>query len=229
MAYAKAVLVLVLVMLVAHQHAGAQEPSAEEVVSRCASAMGVGIGIDEIQVLRVNYRLPDHGAPQWYDFGRPSLLKHESMAYDGQRAAYRSDEGWQLDDPEVWAHYEIDVAYFFPAFFDYPATYEGVDSIVGIRSHRLGVTLPGGSQMTYYIDAETYLLVKVVSDAIVHGANQHTERLFTNYEETDGLLYPRAFTYPGRQSGILTGTVLEVVINPPIEPGHFNLPPEFRR
>ncbi len=191
--------------------------------------MGVGIDMGEIQALRIQYNLPDHRGPVWYDFGRPSFLKHESLVYDGERGAFRDEQGWQLDDPEVWAHYEIDVAYFFPAFFDYPATYEGVDSIVGLESHRLSVTLPGGSQMTYYIDSETYLIVKVVSDAMVHGQNQHAERLFTNYEEKDGLLYPRAFTYPGRQNGILTGTVLEVLINPPLEPGHFDLPPELRR
>jgi len=226
MAYLKTILVLVVALTVVRHSAGAQQPSAEEVVSQCAAAMGVGIDVDDVKALRIQYFLPDHGAPVWYDFGRPSLLKHENLAYDGKRGAFRTEDGWKLDDPEVWAHYEIDVAFFLPAFFDYPATYEGVDTIVGIRSHRLGVSLPGGSQVTYYIDSETYLIVKVVSDATVHGESQHMERLFTNYEESDGLLFPRAFTYPGRRSGILTGTVLDVVVNPPLEPGHFDLPPE---
>jgi hypothetical protein len=64
-------------------------------------------------------------------------------------------------DAEEWKDFGIDIAYFIPAVGDCAARYEGTDSVVGRRTHKLAVDLPLGDRMTYSIGASGYLLVKV--------------------------------------------------------------------
>lgn len=49
---------------------------------------------------------------------------------------------------------ELDIAFAFPAFFDYPAEYLGREMVDGAESDKLAVTLPLGVRMTYFVDTE---------------------------------------------------------------------------
>ena len=68
------------------------------------------------------------------------------------------------------------------------------------------------------------MILKAASDFTIRGNDYHWERLFTNHRKVNGILFPWAFTYPGRQGEVLTAWVEEVEINPALPREHFGIP-----
>ena len=210
----------------------AQEISATEIVARSIEAMGGADRIGNWETLRIRYNLPDHEGISQTEIRRPNLFRAGRLVFDGERAAILAppgaegggDSSVEMIPAEEWKDFELDIAWSVPAILDYPAEYLGTDSVLGHETYKLGVSLPLGADITYYIDAATFMILKAASDFTIRGNDYHWERLFTNHREVDGILFPWAFTYPGRQGEVLTATVEEVVINPPLPREHFRIP-----
>jgi hypothetical protein len=94
--------------------------------------------------------------------------------------------------------YETDLAWFIPAFFDYPAEYAGLVDWKGTKCHKLTVIFPLGTPVAYLIDAGTFLVRAVAVDEIYQGKTYHMEREWLDLRPVQGILYPSRMTYPGR-------------------------------
>ncbi len=97
-----------------------------------------------------------------------------------------------------------------------------------METHALGVTLPRGIRTTYFIDAETYLPRKVVAEVTVDGTEYRPGRVFHEYADQGGIMYPRTVTYWWMQDQVDTAMVELVEVNPALGDDRFVIPPEIR-
>jgi len=216
----------------------AQQVTAEDVVAACAEAMGGSAAIDAIRTIRLQYRLPDHGGPTVLEIKRPNLLRIGDIAvFDGTRAAMLerpplpdgTERPAELVDAEGWMDFEMQIGWFFPAFFDYPSEYRGIEIIEGIETHKLDVKLPLGARLTYYVETATHLPLMLESHTPLGGKDYRYTKFFGDYKETAGVLYPREYTYYSfHVRRMFTVTVDELEINVSLDDDRFAIPSRLR-
>jgi len=207
---------------------GASEPATrDEIVARCAEALGGADRIAAVRTLRFEVSYADTNIVQRIEIARPNRIRSEGNAvlvFDGARAAFLKgapstngrDPGVQLVEAEAWRDFEVDIAFLFPAFFDYPGEYAGLDTLDAQTFHKIVVALPMGIRMTYFLDAGTFLPRRIVADFPYGGVVYHPERMVDDYRETGGVLFPRAFTSSGwglRGAATVTSLELNVSLN----------------
>ena len=203
--------------------------TAERLVEECAKAMGGVEKIDALETLRTTQRWPDHGLIR-YEIKRPNYVRMgDDLVFDGERASWlegKNPPGTpRLVPQQEWKDYEMDIAWYVPAFFDYPAEYMGTEMVDNIETYKLQVTLSLGAVMTYNLDAQTYLVYRAASDVVVGEQEYHYERIYSDYRLLDGILYPHAFTYAGRDGvEVLTATMVKLEFNAPLEDERFAVP-----
>lgn len=209
--------------------------TAEQVLARCADALGGADRIAAVRTLRFSVSYPDSAALVVNEISRPSRIRTEAgyiLVFDGARAGFLKgapasdgiDPGPLLLAEESWKDFEVDIAFLFPAFFDHEAEYAGAETVAGTTYHALKVALPLGAGMTYYLDGATFLPSRMVADVPSRGAVYHPERVVGDYRETAGVLFPRTFTSTGwGEKG--RATVVSVEVNPPLGDERFEPPP----
>jgi hypothetical protein len=205
-----------------HTVAQPKYDSVEDIVEACAEAMGGAEVIEGIQTLRLTQNWPDHGT-LFTEIRRSNMERlGESLVWNGSYCVLLNPPGPVPE--EEWKDNEIDIAWYFPAFFDYPAEYLGVQTVNGAQTYKVEVTLPLGAVMTYYIDVGTDLVLKAAADFTIYDEAHHVERSYSDYKTVDGFIYPHKFTYAGRDgTSRLTATVEKLEINLPLE-GRFSIP-----
>ena len=206
--------------------------TAAEVIARCAEALG---GLDKIQAvktLRIGAVFPDHGERVLFnEVWRPNKSYNPQglLAFDGKRACFLKGEDGRsepklIDPAELW-DYDVEIAYYFPAFFEFPTEYLGSDSVDGRTVHKIRPKLPHGADLVYMIDASTWLPYKTNVRITLDGQFHETERIFSDYKNVDGILYPHGFTYPSRdRKSAIQGRIVSVEINIPLDEAHFIVP-----
>lgn len=117
-------------------------------------------------------------------------------------------------DADVRRDFEIDLAFNFPAFFDYPAEYLGLDSLDGVAVHKLLVPLLLGTSITYMLGANTHLPLVARTEVTIHGTDFTRERVYHEFTEIEGILFPSTFEQgwtPGKaQTGVLESAEVNV-------------------
>ena len=214
--------------------AAAEPVTAETIVARCAEALGGAGKIAAVTTLRFTVAYPGNKTPHITEIKRPGRIRTEAgyiLVFNGRRAGFLKgapaqdgkDPGPQLVEAESWRDFEADIAFLFPAFFDHKAEYLGLEAVGGREFHRLGVALPLGLRMNYFIDAATFLPQRIVADVPYRGEVFHPERVVGDYEETRGVLFPRSFTSTGwGEKG--RASVTSVEINVPLADDRFEMP-----
>lgn len=202
----------------------------EEIVARCAEALGGIEIVESLSTLNLVIQFSDHGGLSYYDIARPNQSRMSNLlVFDGKRAAWlERREGIRMLPPELvpesdWIDFEVDIAWLVPAYFDYPSVYLGMGTIDGKDVYLLEVNLPLGGVMTYSIDVETHLMIRARAVLTMGELNIDTERNYSDYREKDGLLYPYAFTYEG-QYGVSLATVEEFAFNVVFDEDNFTIP-----
>lgn len=212
-------------------------PTAEQVVARVERAMAGAGRIGDLRTLRVEMTYPDHPDVVITEVGRPNRLRTENvgrsiLVFDGQSGAFLkrppSADGTLQTPALIEAGYlkdfELDIAFVFPAFFDHPSEYLGRETVEGIDTHKLAVTLPLGVRTIYFVDAKTYLPVKVVADVTVDGTEYHPGRVFHGYSDWGGMMYPQTVTYWWTPDKVDTAVVNRVEVNPALDEDRFIIP-----
>ncbi|MBU0494976.1 MAG: hypothetical protein KKA73_17520 [Chloroflexi bacterium] len=201
--------------------------TAERLVDECARAMGGIEKIDALETMRFTQNFPDHAGLIRYEIKRPNRVRMgDDLVFDGERASWlegRSPDGTLLVPQEEWKDFEVDIAWYVPAFFDYPAEYMGTETLDDVETHKLQVALPLGAVMTYYLDAQTYLVYRAIARFTIGGQEYHPERTYSDYRLHDGILYSYAFTYEGR-TGVFTATMRSIEFNVPLGDERFAVP-----
>ncbi len=67
---------------------------------------------------------------------------------------------------------------------------EGTEEIDGTESYVLKLTKKNGNIDYYYLDMESYLILKVKSKTIMNGSEVETEGLLSNFQEIEGYIMP---------------------------------------
>jgi hypothetical protein len=208
--------------------------TAEQVVARCAEALGGAERITAVKTLRLTVEYPGYKVPCLVEIRRPNRIRTEAdtiLVFDGKRCGYLRgaptengrDPGPKLLPEKEGRDFEADIAFFFPAFFDHPAEYEGTETVQGQECHKVAVALPGGIRMTYFLDAETFLPARIVAGVPLEGAIALCEHRVGDYRRTDGLLFPRSSDAKSwGPRGLARVTSVEV--NVPLDDARFEMP-----
>jgi hypothetical protein len=150
------------------------------------------------------------------------------------------DSGWAINpfggktDPERMNKDDIqgskDQLNITGELFDYKAkgnTVEliGKEDMEGTDTYKLKVTKKNGDTDYIYLDAKTYLELKITSKHKFKDKEVESDELLSNYKKVDGLMF--AFTREERQAGsqqgeTMTADVIEV--NPKIDEKIFIMP-----
>jgi len=210
--------------------AGNASDDAQSIVTQCIEAMGGHEVIDGFRTLRLRIYWPDHGA-SLAEIERPNRSRigvGVNVVFDGERAAILKPEAGRryVCDMAVpkgdLVDFDVDIAWFVPAFLDYPATYLGREQLGTEHVDVLRVKLPFGAQMDYYISADTHFILRALASFTYDGEEMKVERTYRNHRSYGGVLFPSEFTYSGRTGDRLTARVLQVQINPFFPDGHFD-------
>lgn len=194
----------------------------EQIVEASVRAMGGEEVIGDLSTLRITQNWPDHGILRT-EIERPNKERlGDHLIWNGTYCGLIGSD--VLVPEEEWKDNEIDIAWFVPAFFDYAAESDGIQTVDGVETYKIQVALPCGALMTYYINTETHLIFKATANYTVYGDEYYVERTYSNYREVDGLLYPHKFTYQGRDGvTTLTATIRRLEINVNLD-DRFKLP-----
>lgn len=183
----------------------------EEIVARAWQAMFGERSNADIQSLYVEGCFHGSTVPNRTTVRRPNLFRNETtsgtLVFDGRRAAWAKREpdeagtprGPELIEPGYWRHFEVDIALLFPAFFDFPAEFKGVDKVNGSDAFKLYVALPLGGNVTYFIDAKSFLVTRRLVNWDGGADGDLWENLIENYSNYDGIRFPDGYAFQGRQ------------------------------
>ena len=101
---------------------------------------------------------------------------------------------------------------------------EGTEDVDGAEAYVLKLTKKNGNIDYYYLETESYLILKIKSKTIVNGSETEAEALLSNYQEVDG--YVMAFTIEQKFGGQSAMTIMmdEVKANVEVDDSMFSKP-----
>ena len=198
--------------------AGAQAPSADDIIARYTKTIG---GADKIQAIKTLRRIGKYTGDDGFEAGvlqessRPNLVREE-FSIQGMTGinAYDGANGWKIDpfggkkDPEALSEEElrsiVEDSDFDEPLINYKekgnkVEYAGTDQIEGTDVYKLRVTLKSGDTRTYYMDTDSYVPIKVDSKRIIRGTPQETETTLGDYKQVGGWFLP--FSMESRRKG----------------------------
>ncbi len=139
---------------------------------------------------------------------RPNLIRNVfdegTLIFDGKRAAYiATKEENSKEKPNklkttlveilevnTWAHFEVDIAAIFPAFFEYDSKLLGTTKIDGNDSYEIFVKFPLGATVNYFVDKNSYLVVKQIVSWEGNPNHKPWEVTIPEYHNFDGFNFP---------------------------------------
>jgi hypothetical protein len=184
--------------------------TADEIIARHVEARGGLASLEALKSLKRSGRLVIPGANIELSASevrvRPDKIRQE-YTLQGMTAvqAWDGHEAWQIQpfegrkDPERMPADEakpLAVA----ADIDFPLVnyqakgskveYLGLEEVDGTPAHKLRVELASGDDITYYIDPDTWMIIRDVQKRDVRGAEQVTETDYGDYEKVQGVWVP---------------------------------------
>jgi hypothetical protein len=108
---------------------------------------------------------------------------------------------------------------------DHRAELIGHDSVEGTDCYKIKLTLSSSDIRYYYIDADSFLELKVETERRIRGSVQANETLYGDYEKVNGIYFP--FAFESGQKGSpdrVKFTVDKVELNVPLSDSRFSIP-----
>ncbi len=227
--------------------AGAAAPSADEIIARNVAARGGADKLRALAVLKRSGRLVVPGmrmelkVVEWQtaagDYRQDLTLQGLTavQAYDGHDA-------WQVQpfegrkDP---ARMSADEAKGFALAADiegpfvryqakgHSVEYLGTEDVDGTPAHAIRVHLKWGDEATYWIDPDTWMVIRELDRQTIRGAEQLVETDYGEYEKVAGVYVPMTEEQgpkgsdPARRQKYVYDTA---EANVPVPPGEFEFP-----
>lgn len=221
----------------------AAELTVDEILAKNADARGGAAKLAAVKTMRLTGKLSMGGmeAPFTMAKKRPEMVKME-FTIQGMTGtqAYDGTTGWMVmpfmgkKDPEQMSGDMLkelkEQADFDGPFIDYAKKGHKVEllgnaDLEGTPAYKLKLTTKEGSETTVYLDAETFLEVKMEAKRKMQGQEIEGETTLGNYQEVEGLLIP--FSIEIKPKGAPAGqtiTVEKAEINPELDDAAFKMP-----
>jgi len=157
-----------------------------------------------------------------------------------QVQAYDGKTGWQISpfggrkDPELLSQDDLK-SLVVDADIDGPlmdykekghkAELVGHDSVEGTDCFKIKLSMKNGDVRYYYLDADSFLELKVEIQTTIRGALQESELYYGDYEQVNGIYYPFAVEQAQKGSASRSQISVEKIEqNIPLEDAHFAMP-----
>jgi hypothetical protein len=216
--------------------------SVDEVIAKSFEARGGLDKLKAVQSIRMTGRMSmgPMELPMVIEMKRPANVRLDVsvqgatavQAYDGTTAWGISPAGTGQAEalPAEAAKGMADQADLDGPLVDYEAKGHKVEllgkvTVEGRGAFKLGVTRKDGTIEYYFLDAESYLPVRVEGKRTVRGTEIEGEGTVGDYKEAGGFLWPHliqngAKGRPEKQ----TITIEKIEVNPPIDDARFKMP-----
>jgi hypothetical protein len=215
----------------------------DEIIAKNVQAHGGMEKMKAVQTVRITGKLNAGGIRAGFLQGnkRPDKVREEQII-QGLAAiqAYDGKIGWQVNpfggrrDPELMSQDDIK-GLTIDADIDGPlvdykekghkAELVGHDSVEGTDCYKIKLSLKNGDVRYYFLDADSFLELKIETQSSIRGTIQYAETYFGDYEEVKGLYYSFAFESGAKgDSNRVKFAVDKVEINVPLEDSIFTMP-----
>jgi outer membrane lipoprotein-sorting protein len=222
----------------------ASAQTADDIIAKNQAAQGGLAKLKAVQSVRMTGKMtvgPGIEAPVVLEMKRPKSMRLD-LSIQGMTItqAYDGTTGWMINpmsgrtDPEPLPS-EMTKLVEEQADMDGPlmdyktkgSTVEflGKDKAEGTDCYKLKLTLKNGDVRTFYIDADSFLLVKLESKTTVRGTDQLSDTIVGDYKDVGGMMMAHSIDsgqagQPMRQKM----TIDKIDINVVIDDARFTMP-----
>lgn len=224
--------------------AAASAQTADELIEKNLQASGGKEKIEAVKSVRMSGKMvipQGMEIPVTVEFKDPDKLRSEAtlqgmtmvQAFDGK-------SGWKIEpfmgkkDPESMSEEEIkqvreqlDSMVPLSKYKEKGHTleYVGKEELEGTPVYKLKLTRKSGDIAYIYLDAESYLMVKMAGKTKVQDQEMESESAMGDYKAVDGILYPHSIeTQLKGMPGKMVMSFSKIEVNPAIEDSRFTMP-----
>jgi outer membrane lipoprotein-sorting protein len=215
----------------------------DELIAKNAQVRGGIEKLRSIKSLRMTARLSQGSFRATYvqENKRSDKVREETIIQGmAQVQAYDGKSAWQINpfggrkDPELMSADDTKALILDVdpegVLIDYKekghkAELIGHDSVEGTDCYKIKLTLKDGDIRYYYLDADSYLEIKVETQSTVRGAVQFTDTMIGDYEQVDGIYFP--FSIESAETGTDQWqrlTIEKIEVNASLDDSLFSLP-----
>ena len=221
----------------------ASAQTVDEVIARNIQAHG---GLDKLKSVRsmrtsAKFSQGSFRADFRQENKRADKVREEYIIQGlAQVQAYDGKTGWQISpfggrkDPELLSRDDLK-SLVVDADIDGPlveykekghkAELVGHDSMEGTDCFKIKLSMKNGDVRYYYLDADSYLELKLEIQTTIRGALQESELYYGDYEQVNGIFYPFAVEQAQKGSASRAQfSVEKIEQNIPLEDAHFSMP-----
>ena len=221
----------------------ASAQTADEVIAKNIQAHG---GLDKVKSVRsvrtkAKFSQGSFRADFRQENKRPDKVREEFIIQGlAQVQAYDGKTGWQISpfggrkDPELLSQDDLK-SLVVDADIDGPlmeykekghkAELVGHDSVEGTDCFKIKLSMKNGDVRYYYLDADSFLELKVEIQTTIRGALQESELYYGDYEQVNGIFYPFAVEQAQKGSASRAQISVEKIEqNVQLEDAHFSMP-----
>ncbi len=182
-------------------------PTVDEVIARYIKAIGGREKIDSVKTMKVSGKTIFGGgmeSPTTLETKRPNKMRME-FTFQGMTGtrAYDGKTGWSImpfmgkTDPEKMSEDEVkdmeEQADMDGPLVDYQKKGNkvellGKEDVEGSSAYKVKVTKKDESVQYHFLDAETFLPVKIVAKMKRHGTEMEVEQILSDYKSIGGLM-----------------------------------------
>ena len=171
---------------------------------------------------------------------RPNMYK-SIVEVQGQQiiSAYDGENGWMVNplsgttDPiklsgeqlkDMKDKADIDGKLYNWEEKGHKLEYAGTEEMEGTEVYVLELDTKEGDKITYYVDVDSYLILKEKNKKMVQGAEREFEAVFSNYNDVDGMIFPFSLIVMMGGQAVTDLVFEEIIINPDIDESFFMMP-----
>jgi hypothetical protein len=221
----------------------ARAQTVDEIIAKNVEALG---GMDKLQSVKslrstATLKMGSFQAAVESENKRPDKIRQEFILQGlAQVSAYDGKTGWQVNpfqgrkDPELLSaddtkSLQVDADIDGPVV-NYKqkgsvAGLMGHDSVEGTDCYKIRLTLKNGDVRIYYLDADTYMVIKLETQTIMRGSLQERETYYGDYEKVNGIYYPFSSESAQKdQPDRVQVTVDKIEVNVPLDDSRFAVP-----
>jgi len=222
---------------------GASAQTVDEVIAKNIQTKGGLEKLKSVRTMRTTARFTQGPIRVEYrqEIKRADKVREEYVIQGlAQVQAYDGKTGWQISpfggrkDPELLSQDDLK-SLVVDSDIDGPlveykakghkAELAGHDSVEGTDCFKIKLSLKNGDVRYYYLDADSFLELKIEVQTTIRGTLQESELYFGDYEQVNGIYYPFAIDQAQKGSASRTQISVEKIEqNMPLEDSRFSMP-----